>query len=217
MAKDKTSFVLYSDQRTLIELLSNEQAGVLLKHIFAYVNDEHPICEDQLINIAFEPIKQQFKRDLVKWERTKEGRSKAGLASAEARKSNKLQQTSTNVNKVQQDSTNSTVNDNVNVNVNDINNNIDSRKLKFSDSLKPFLDTYGKETLNDFYGYWTEKSEKDKKMRFEKQTSFDIKRRLTTWAKNDFNKKKEVTPDNLTPDVLYIMKQTGLTYEQLKG
>lgn len=94
---------------------------------------------------------------------------------------------------------------------------IDSRKLKFSDSLKPFLDTYGKDTLNDFYGYWTEKSEKDKKMRFEKQTSFDIKRRLTTWTKNDFNKKKEVTPDNLTPDVLYIMKQTGLTYEQLKG
>jgi len=54
-------------------------------------------------------------------------------------------------------------------------------------------------------------------MRFEKQTSFDIKRRLTTWTKNDFNKKKEVTPDNLTPDVIYIMKQTGLTYEQLKG
>ena len=89
MAENKTSFVLYSDQRTLIELLSNEQAGVLFKHIFAYVNDENPICTDQLITIAFEPIKQQFKRDLVKWERTKEGRSKAGLASAEARKNKK--------------------------------------------------------------------------------------------------------------------------------
>jgi uncharacterized phage protein (TIGR02220 family) len=121
MAENKKSFVLYSDQRTLIELLSNEQAGVLLKHIFAYVNDENPICKDQLINIAFEPIKQQFKRDLIKWVSTKEGRSKAGLASAEARRINKLQQTSTNVNNVQQSSTNSTVNDNVNVNVNDIN------------------------------------------------------------------------------------------------
>ena len=60
MAENKKSFVLYSDQRTLIELLNNEQAGVLLKHIFAYVNDENPICTDQLINIAFEPIKQQF-------------------------------------------------------------------------------------------------------------------------------------------------------------
>jgi hypothetical protein len=118
MAENKKSFVLYSDQRTLIELLNNEQAGVLLKHIFAYVNDENPICTDQLINIAFEPIKQQFKRDLVKWEKTKEGRSKAGLASAEAKKLNKVQQTLTNVNKVKQSSTKSTVNDNVNVNVN---------------------------------------------------------------------------------------------------
>ena len=119
MAENKKSFVLYSDQRTLIELLNNEQAGVLLKHIFAYVNDENPICTDQLINIAFEPIKQQFKRDLVKWNKTKEGRSIAGKASAEAKKLNKIQQTSTNVNKVQQSSTKSTVNDNVNVNVND--------------------------------------------------------------------------------------------------
>lgn len=118
MAENKKSFVLYSDQRTLIELLNNEQAGVLLKHIFAYVNDENPICTDQLINIAFEPIKQQFKRDLVKWNKTKEGRSIAGKASAEAKKLNKIQQTSTNVNKAQQSSTKSTVNDNVNVNVN---------------------------------------------------------------------------------------------------
>ena len=118
MAENKTSFILYSDQRSLINLLSDEQAGVLLKHIFAYVNDENPINTDQLINVVFEPIKQQFKRDLVKWERTKEGRSAAGKASAEARRINKAQQTSTNVNKAQQSLTNPTVNDNVNVNVN---------------------------------------------------------------------------------------------------
>ena len=133
MAENKKSFVLYTDQRTLIELLNNEQAGVLLKHIFAYVNDENPICEDQLINIAFEPIKQQFKRDLVKWEKTKEGRSKAGLASAEARKNNKIQQGSTNVNNVQQSSTKLTVNDNVNVNVN-VNNIKDINTFDFKKS-----------------------------------------------------------------------------------
>lgn len=133
MAENKKSFVLYADQRTLIELLNNEQAGVLLKHIFAYVNDENPICEDQLINIAFEPIKQQFKRDLVKWEKTKEGRSKAGLASAEARKNNKIQQSSTNVNNVQQSSTKLTVNDNVNVNVN-VNNIKDINTFDFKKS-----------------------------------------------------------------------------------
>ena len=144
MAENKTSFVLYSDQRTLIELLSNEQAGVLFKHIFAYVNDENPVCTDQLINIAFEPIKQQFKRDLVKWERTKEGRSIAGKASAEARKNNKLQQTSTNVNKLQQTSTNPTVNDNVNVNVNDIKDNISTESIDFGLLLNKINETFSR-------------------------------------------------------------------------
>jgi hypothetical protein len=149
MAENKKSFVLYSDQRTLIELLNNEQAGVLLKHIFAYVNDENPVCTDQLINIAFEPIKQQFKRDLIKWEATKEGRSKAGLASAEARRINKLQQTSTNVNNVQQTSTNSTVNDNVNVNVN-VNDNV-KKDINTFDFKKSCIDFgFKSELVNDW-------------------------------------------------------------------
>jgi hypothetical protein len=125
MATGKKSFVLYSDQRSIIDMLPNDKAGILLKHIFAYVNDENPVNDDPLILLAFEPIKLQMKRDLIKWETTKEGRSVAGKASAEARKLLKETQqsstNSTNVNFVQQSSTNSTVNvnDNVNVNVND--------------------------------------------------------------------------------------------------
>ena len=38
--------------------------------------------------------------------------------------------------------------------------------------------------IKDFYEYWTEHSINDKKMRFEKQTSFDISRRLKTWLRN---------------------------------
>ena len=204
MAENKTSFVLYSDQRTLIDLLTNEQAGTLLKHIFAYVNDENPINTDQLINVVFEPIKQQFKRDLKKWEATKEGRSKAGLASAEARRINKLQQTSTNVNKLQQTSTNPTVNDNVNVNVNvnDIKEVLSVRKVNFSESLKPFLEKYSKDMLNNFYLYWTEHGEKDRKMKFEKQKSFGLSQRLATWYKNDYSPKSQSkvdNPHNLSP------------------
>lgn len=118
MAKGKKSFVLYSDQRSIIDMLSDEKAGQLLKHIFAYVNDENPTNTDPLIMLAFEPIKLQMKRDLVKWETTKDARSNAGKASAEARRLAKEAQqnstNSTNVNFVQQNSTNSTVNVNVN-------------------------------------------------------------------------------------------------------
>lgn len=125
MAENKKGFILYADQKELFEQLPDEKAGALIKHIFQYVNDEEPETNDLIVNLAFTPIKQQFKRDLQKWEKTREGRSKAGKASAEARK-NKKQQVSTNstsVNKGQQVSTNSTVNDNVNVNVT-VNDNV---------------------------------------------------------------------------------------------
>ena len=122
MAENKKSFVLYSDNKSIIDLLSNEQAGLLLKTLFAYVNDENPIIDNSIV-LVFEMIKVQLKRDLKKWEQTKEGRSIAGKASAEAKRIAKLNQqtltNSTNVDFVQQTSTNSTVSvsDSVNVSV----------------------------------------------------------------------------------------------------
>jgi len=120
MAEDKKGFILYADQIDLFSQLPNDKAGELIKHIFAYVNDEDPQTDDLIINIAFTPIKKQFKRDLEKWTKTREGRSIAGKASAEARRIKKEQEVtnSTNVKSVEQIPTNPTVNDNVNVNVN---------------------------------------------------------------------------------------------------
>ncbi len=67
MAKDKTSFILYCDIISTIGKLSDEQAGKLFKHILAYVNDNNPVLDDLLLEIAFEPIKQSLKRDLIKY------------------------------------------------------------------------------------------------------------------------------------------------------
>jgi hypothetical protein len=117
MAENKKSFVLYSDSQGLVNQLPDDVAGRLLKHIYAYVNDENPKTDELLLNIAFEPIKMQLKRDLVKYEKKREQWSEAGKKSAEQRaltKSNESQRTLTNVNSV---ATVSTVNDNVNVNV----------------------------------------------------------------------------------------------------
>jgi len=68
MAKGKKSFLLYSDQAEIFKKLPDDKAAQLIRHIFAYVNDEKPECEDLLLQIAFEPIKQQLKRDLGKYE-----------------------------------------------------------------------------------------------------------------------------------------------------
>ena len=68
MAKDKTSFILYADQRSYFDKLTDEEAGRLIKHIFSYVNDENPNPIDRITDLSFEPIKLQLKRDLKKYE-----------------------------------------------------------------------------------------------------------------------------------------------------
>ena len=40
MAENKKSFILYCDQRSVIDMLPDDIAGKLFKHIYAYVNDE---------------------------------------------------------------------------------------------------------------------------------------------------------------------------------
>ncbi|MCW8311450.1 DUF6291 domain-containing protein [Sphingobacterium sp. InxBP1] len=81
MADDKKSFVAYADWQGQFNLLSNEEAGILIKHILAYVNDENPKLPDdnRILNIAFEPIKSQLKRDLKKYEIKKTGKSNSGI------------------------------------------------------------------------------------------------------------------------------------------
>ena len=117
MAENKKSFVLYSDSQGLVNQLPDDVAGRLLKHIYAYVNDENPISNELLLNVAFEPIKMQLKRDLIKWETQIEQRRNAGLRSAEIRKRNA---TSVNERSISStDNVNDNVNDNVSVNVND--------------------------------------------------------------------------------------------------
>lgn len=68
MAKDKKGFILYTDLIHTVNKLPNDKAGELFKHILSYVNDENPQTDDILIDVTFEQIKQQLKRDLVKYE-----------------------------------------------------------------------------------------------------------------------------------------------------
>jgi hypothetical protein len=76
---------------------------------------------------------------------------------------------------------------------------IDERKLKFADTLKPFLETYGKDLLNDFFKYWTEPNKSNTKFKQELEKTWSLERRLETWSNNDknFNKDKQtITTQN---------------------
>lgn len=211
MAEDKKSFILYADSYGLIKQLPDEIAGKLLKHIFAYVNDENPETDNLLVNIAFEPIKQQLKRDLQKWESHLNGKSNSGKLGNLKRWHNDLylqvvkneidienaliiansRKVSHSDNVQSQTVAKIAVNDNVNVNVNDTVNvinkkiSISERKINFRSTLEPFLQTYGKDMLNAFFLYWTEPNQSNTKMKFEMQKTWSISLRLSQWANRD--------------------------------
>ena len=123
MATGKKSFVLYADLIHVVRKLPKAARGDLLLIILEYVNDELDVVKameeiDILLSVTFEPIKQQLKRDLKKYEQKQIQRSEAGKRSAELRSVNKNEQMLTVVNENKQTSTvNVNVNDNVNVNV----------------------------------------------------------------------------------------------------
>ena len=213
MATGKKSFVLYSDQKELFEHLTDEQSGKLIKHIFKYVNDENPTCEDAIVNLAFITIKASLKRDLSKWEKQIQQRSAAGKASAKSR-----QRKATSVNERQRkatDSVNVSVNDNVSdneikeksiVDKSTTSKTLEQRQIDFGIQVKGYIERYGEKMCKDFFAYWTEKNTNGKKMRFEMEKVFDLPRRLATWKSRQKDFSKEPEQDQL---VINVRKMTG--------
>ena len=68
--------------------------------------------------------------------------------------------------------------------------NLEKRREKFSKSLDDYIDDYSVEVLEDFMEYWTEPNKSATKMRFELEKTWSLGRRLKTWNRNGFGKKK---------------------------
>lgn len=142
MAENKKSFILYTDQSGVFNQLPDEIAGKLIKHIFAYVNDENPICDDLIINIAFEPIKQSLKRDLKRYEQYIEKQSLNGAKGGRPKKAIETQETQPFFEKPKKaDSVSDSVNDNdnkINLLVFDEFYNLYNKKVNRNASIKSF-------------------------------------------------------------------------------
>lgn len=86
MAENKKSVLLYCDIIHTVDTLTNEEAGKLFKHYLRYINDLNPEPEDRLTALLFEPIKQNLKRDLKKWESKSLKNKEIAIAGWEKRK-----------------------------------------------------------------------------------------------------------------------------------
>ena len=195
MAKDKKSFLIYCDIIHTIDHLTDAEKGRLFQHLLEYVNDLNPVLEDRVLLGAWKPIQQFLKRDLKKYEnicsRNKENGKKGGRPSKERKpkKPSGLIGNPKNPSKPKKADSDSDI---------DIKEkNIKKRKAEFKKLLAKYKDVYVLEMIKDFFEYWTEHGVNDKKMRFEKQTSFDVGRRLKTWqkrSKNTYSGKNYIPP-----------------------
>lgn len=184
MADGKNSFILYTDIIHTIQKLSNEKAGELFKHVLMYVNDQNPTTTDPLIEIAFEPIKQALKRDLKKYEslveRNKLNGSKGGRGKKRVQPKKPIGFSGNPTKPKKADS--------------DIGIDIERRKKEFKRELAAFKERYTLDILKAFYEYWTERSPKGRKMRFEKEPVFEMAKRLVTWMSREKPQKPKFTP-----------------------
>ena len=57
----------------------------------------------------------------------------------------------------------------------------------FKNQVFEYTSKYDKGMLEEFIDYWTEMNISGKKMRYQKERTFDISRRLKRWVNNDFN------------------------------
>ena len=193
MAEGKNKIIVYADWLHNFEDLSDEELGKLMRHFFMYVNDLNPVLEDRFLKLAWKPIETTLKRDLKKWEQYVD---KQRLNGAKGGRPKNPKNPSLYI-ETQQNPTKpkkgDSVSDSVSVSVKVI--DILDRKYKFSNTIsklanKEFPEADA-ETIKEFCDYWTEHGDRDKKMRFEKQKSFNNKLRFNRWLKNQKEWKKE--------------------------
>lgn len=60
-----------------------------------------------------------------------------------------------------------------------------SRKDSFYQSLVPFVGQYPKEMVRAFYDYWSELNKSGTKMRYELERTWELPKRLATWANRE--------------------------------
>lgn len=95
--------------------------------------------------------------------------------------------------------------------------NLETRREAFIDSLAAFSSIYGNEMLQAFANYWTEPNRSLTRMRFEMQKTWSTALRLATWARNEasFGQRRCSQPRFTTADYIrdaqqYAMEQSML-------
>ena len=143
MAEGKKSVLLYCDLLFTVEKMDDETAGKFFKHYLNYINDNDPITDNLVVDIAFESVKQNLKRDLKKWEKRAEASRSNGSKGGRPKKPKKPTGLIENL-----DEPRKPVTDTVTVTVTDTVSKVDSTTVgtvDFDNLLKYINKTFGRE------------------------------------------------------------------------
>lgn len=148
MARD--SFILYTEQKAVIDKLTDEQAGKIIKAIYEYVETDKMPQLDNILDLVITPFKLALDRNKAKYEKVSKVRAEAGAKGGKQKKQMQTKESKCNDND----------NDNENVNVNDNENNNDNVGESCIDGLQQIIDfynnniglitPYGLEILSDY-------------------------------------------------------------------
>lgn len=62
---------------------------------------------------------------------------------------------------------------------------VEQRKTRFKQELSLYVSKYGASMITDFYEYWSEMNKGGTKMKFEKEKTWELSKRLKRWSDNN--------------------------------
>ena len=204
----KDTFVFRKEWKDAISGLPDEVRLEIYEAIIEYGTTGKSSDLKPMAMLAFNFAKATLDRDVERYEEVKKKRSDAGKKHKGNQYTNKMEQ----MEQTEQNGTNGTDNGGVCGSSNEDKKKppkggkkdaasaaalLESRKEDFYNTLIPFVSKYGKEMVRAFFDYWSEPNKSNSKMRYELERTWDLARRLGTWASRDnqFNHRSNGTND----------------------
>ena len=197
--KDPAVLFYFQDFLVGTEFMTDEEVGKYMR-VLCHLADKGSLCKSQVLRICkTNTIPEAINEKLLIDEtgkyyqrRMREEREKR-VNYSESRRQNRVRKDDKICETYDKHMENININEDI---IEDKDEKLKKREVIFKSEVYEFMEKYSGEMLSKFCNYWTEKNKSCTKMKFELQKTFEISKRLATWANNDkeFNKQSFSTP-----------------------
>lgn len=90
---------------------------------------------------------------------------------------------------------------------------LQERMDKFRQTTNMYKGMYGNEMVDAFFDYWSETNDNGNKMRFEKEKTWNLEKRLARWEKNNYGNRNNFSKQREVGDGQSLFDITNRLYE----